>query len=64
MTAPELDRLAAVQGMNAYLNGLITQQAQTIDELIEARDLLLAAMQAGKVPGLTTPQDLTTGGGL
>lgn len=58
------DPLAAVQRMNAYLNKCLTAQAQTIDELLEQRGLLLAAMQAGKVPGLTTAQDLMSGGGL
>lgn len=56
MTAPEMDRLAAVQGMNAYLNTLVTRQAQTIEEM--------ASMQQGRVPFLTTAQDLTSGGEL
>lgn len=64
MTAPEMDRLAAVQGMNAYLNTLVTRQAQTIEELLESRELLLASMQQGRVPFLTTAQDLTSGGAL
>ncbi len=64
MTAPEMDRLAAVQGMNAYLNTLVTRQAQTIEELLESRELLLASMQQGRVPFLTTAQDLTSGGEL
>ncbi len=64
MTAPEMDRLAAVQGMNAYLNTLVTRQAQTIEELIESRDALLASMQQGRVPGLTTPRDLMSGGAV
>lgn len=64
MTAPEMDRRAAVQGMNAYLNTLVTRQAQTIEELLESRELLLASMQQGRVPFLTTAQDLTSGGAL
>lgn len=64
MTAPEMDRRAAVQGMNAYLNTPVTRQAQTIEELLESRELLLASMQQGRVPFLTTAQDLTSGGAL
>lgn len=63
MTAPD-DLLAVKRRETAYLHKCLTAQAQTIDELIEARDLLLAAMQSGKVPGLTTARDLTTGGAL
>lgn len=63
MTAPEIpDRLAAEQRMNAYLNTLVTRQAQTIEELLESRELLLASMQQGIVPFLTTARDLTSEG--
>jgi len=62
MTAPETsDLLAALRHENAYLHKCLTQQGQTIDEFAET---ILAAMQAGFVPGLTTARDLTTGGGL
>lgn len=65
MTAPEIpDRLAAEKRMNAYLNKVITAQAQTIDELISNAEALVASMQQGRVPFITTAQDLTSGGGL
>lgn len=64
MTAPTPDLLLiAKRRETAYLHGLVTRQAQTIDELLSERDVrerLIESMLAGRVPGLTTAADLTS----
>lgn len=63
MSAPETsDLLAALRHENAYLHKCLTQQGQTIDELISNAEALVASMQQGRVPFLTTAADLTTNG--
>lgn len=37
--------LSAKRSENAYLHSLVTRQAQTIDELLDLADQLVAAMQ-------------------